>query len=98
MNRQSFMPGPTIVHAVTPVSSAIALPRQGGNVRIVNDGKVNVWIEYGGPDAAASPEASMLLTAGYTAMMRMPPGATHLAAICPAKGAATLNITLGEGA
>jgi hypothetical protein len=40
----------------------------------------------------------MLLTPGYTAMMRMPAQATHMAAVCPAKGTASLNITLGDGA
>jgi hypothetical protein len=97
MQRMSFMPGITVQHPVTPVSSVVWLPRQGGNVRIVNDGKVNVWIEYGGKDAVADPAHSMLLTPGYTAMMRMPPNASHLAAVCPAKGSATLNITLGDG-
>lgn len=97
MSRMSFMPGVTIRQPVGPVSSRIWLPRQGGNVRIVNDGKVNVWIEFGGSDAEADPEHSMLLTPGYTAMMRMPPNATFLAAVCPAKGSASLNVTLGEG-
>lgn len=92
------MPGVTVVHAVGPASSAVALPRQGGNVRIVNDSKVSVWIEYGGADVVADPAASMLLTAGYTAMMRLPPHATHIAAVCPAKGSGSLNITFGEGA
>lgn len=93
----SFMPGPSVVHAVGPASSRVELPRQGGNVRIVNDGKVNVWIEYGDANVTADPSHSMLLTPGYTALMRMPPRASHLAAICPAKGTANLNITLGDG-
>ena len=97
MSRLQFLPGVSLSHAVGPASSRVALPRAGGNVRIVNDGKVNVWIEFGGGDAVADPSHSMLLTAGYTSLMRMPPRATHLAAVCPAKGSASLNITLGDG-
>jgi hypothetical protein len=95
--RQLFMPGVTITHDVKPASSTVALARQGGNVRVVNDSKVRVWIEYGGPDARAAPEDSMLIMPGYTAMMRVPPRATHMAAVCPVKGTASLNITFGEG-
>lgn len=97
MSRLQFLPGVAMTHDVGPVSSSVALPASGGNIRIVNDSKVNVWIEYGGADVVASPRESMLLTPGYTSMMRMPARATHIAAICPAKGAASLNITFGDG-
>ena len=98
MMRMPFMPGRTFTMPVTPESSRLNLEREGGTARIVNDSKVNVWIEFGCTDVVASPTTSMLLTPGYTSQVKLPPRTGWLAAICPAKGSGSLNITLGEGA
>lgn len=97
MLRRMFSPSQTITMPVTPTSTRVHLEREGGAVRIVNDSKVNVWIEFGCGEVEASPRASMLLTPGYTALVGMPQKTAYLAAVCQAKGTASLNITLGEG-
>jgi hypothetical protein len=96
--RQSFSPSQTVVLAVTPDGARASLGREGGAARIVNDSKVNVWVAFGCSEVTASPQTSMLLTPGYTALVRLPAKTAYLAAVCPAKGSASLNITLGEGA
>lgn len=98
MLRRIFTPSQTVTMQVRPESSCVHLHREGGAARIVNDSKVNVWIEFGWTDAVASPQSSMLLTPGYTALVGLPQRTKCLAAICPAKGTASLNITLGDGA
>lgn len=97
MIRQPFSPSQTVTLAVTPEGTRVHLGREGGQARIVNDSKVNVWVEFGCADVVASPSSSMLLTPGQTSLVRLPSRTAYLAAICPAKGSASLNITLGDG-
>lgn len=97
--RAAFMPGVTVTLAVGPGSTRVWLPRQGGNVRIVNYSAGNVWIEFGDEHVVAEPSDSLLMLPSTTALFRLPPHTTHLAGImADKKNTGWLNITLGDGA
>jgi hypothetical protein len=94
-----FLPGQTIVLTTSPVTARIPVLHMGGNVRLVNDSGDNVWIEWGDETVVATQTSSPLMLPGTVWTCRMPPRATHIAALLGGKKTATgmLNITFGEG-
>lgn len=94
-----FLPGHTIVLNTSPASARIPVLHMGGNVRLVNDSGFNVWIEWGDETVVATADASPLMLPGTVWTCRMPPRATHIAALLGGtkKDTGSLNITFGEG-
>jgi hypothetical protein len=94
-----FLPGATVVLSVTTTSARVPLPHQGGNCRIVNNSSENAWVEWGDASVVATAADSPLLPPGTIWTCRMPPRATHIAALISGGKNATgsLNITFGEG-
>jgi hypothetical protein len=94
-----FLPGATIVLTTSTTSARIPVLHMGGNVRLVNDSASNAWVEWGDETVVASETTSPLMLAGTAWTCRMPPRATHIAALIGGKANATgsLNITFGEG-
>jgi hypothetical protein len=94
-----FLPGDTIVLTVSTTSARVPIPYQGGNVRLVNDSGENAWVEWGDAAVVASPTGSPLMLPGTVWTCRMPPRATHIAALLGGgkNSTGSLNITFGEG-
>lgn len=94
-----FLPGTTLVLTITTTSARVPLPHKGGNVRLVNDSSANAWVEWGDSAVVATATASPLMPPGTVWTCRMPPTATHIAALMEGGKNSTgkLNITFGEG-
>lgn len=94
-----FLPGATVVLSVTTTSARVPLPHVGGNVRLVNDSSANVWVEWGDAAVVAAETSSPLMPPGTVWTCRMPPRATHIAALLAGgkNSTGSLNITFGEG-
>lgn len=94
-----FLPGETITLSTTTTSARIPTLHQGGNVRLVNDSASNAWVEWGDNTVVATQTASPLMLPGTVWTCRMPPSATHIAALIGGhkNATGTLNITFGEG-
>ncbi len=94
-----FLPGQTVVLTVTTTSVRVPLPHMGGNCRLVNSSDENAWVEWGDADVVATATDSPLLLPGTVWTCRMPPHATHIAALIAGNKNSTgsLNITFGEG-
>jgi hypothetical protein len=75
-----------------------AFPSVGVTARLHNAGTALTFIEFGvGSGTVATTTASIPLPAGATEVIRVPYGATYMAAIT-ASGTATIYATVGTGA
>lgn len=94
-----FLPGATVVLTTTTTSARVPVPHMGGNCRLVNNSGENAWVEWGDADVVAQPDGSPLMLPGTVWTCRMPPRATHIAALIGGNKNSTgsLNITFGEG-
>ena len=81
----------TTSSAATQVNPAPGSPR----LRLYNAGPSTVFVEFGNASAAAAVATGLPIPSGQTEVFSMS-RATHLAAICPASGSATLYATPGE--
>jgi hypothetical protein len=93
--------GATTSMAVTAGSAVVALTDighlGGDEVRVVNAGTVNAFIEFGNSAVSAATSTSIIVLAGTVEVFGVGPGATHVAAIAPS-GTPTLYFTTGRGA
>lgn len=95
----------TLPISVTATASAsVALPGQGGTIRVVNEGPSHAFISVGsGSQTATLPNATPTATstpvmAGEDVTFSIPNTAVlNISAICRASGTATLDVQVGEG-
>lgn len=96
----------TLPISVTATASAsVALPGQGGTVRIVNEGPNHAFVSIGsGSQTATLPNStptgtSTPVLAGEDVTFSIPNSAVlNISAICRAAGTAILDVQVGEGA
>lgn len=95
MTLKKFMPGgDTALLAAGTTSGRVALDPNSNAVRVVNDGTVTAFLQFGDVMAAAT-VTKMPIKAGTTEVFTKG-AATHVAAIT-ASGTANLYFTSGEG-
>lgn len=92
-----FTPGSTVSRSVNSGSQSVALPSpRGDQVRVMPlTGSVVVFIKFG-TAAVAAAVTDMPVLPGLGEVFTIPPGATHVAAICAAS-TSTVYFTAGDG-
>jgi hypothetical protein len=101
MDKGVFQPtGNSVKLSVTATTGSVALAANhthGDTVRIANEGTNSIFIKFGGSGVTATQAAGMMVLAGTAEPFDLPPGFTHVAAICKATETAYMCATVGIG-
>lgn len=93
-----FTPGDSTSLDATDTTGSVALPTSGGMQVLIFAPAANdvAFIAFGGSTVVAT-TADIAVPPGFNRIFTIPPGVTHVAAICDSTETASLFFTCGDG-